>query len=125
MIHLDYEDALVIIERVTGAPARVRDPGLLNAALQRPRTTVMGRWAYPDLAHQAAALAHSLVANHPLLDGNKRLALGAVIAMLGVNGRRLEMTNDEAYELIMEIATGRLDDVDTIAARIEAAIRRR
>ena len=45
--------------------------------------------------------------------------------MLGVNGRRLEMTNDEAYELIMEIATGRLDDVATIAARIEAAIRRR
>lgn len=123
MIYLDYEDAIVIAERVTDAPVRMRDAGLLNAALHRPQTSVMGRDAYPDLVEQAAALTHSLVMNHPLVDGNKRLALGALIAMLGINGHRLDMTNDEAYWLIMAIASGEIREVTDIAARIRPCVR--
>lgn len=70
---------------------------------------------------KAAALLHSLARNHALIDGNKRLALAATIAFYGVNGRRLTVTNDEAYELIMDIAAGKLDSVDDIALILATA----
>jgi len=58
------------------------------------------------------------VRNHALIDGNKRLALAATIAFLGINGRRLTLSNDQTYELIIEVATGKLDEVASIADRI-------
>jgi death on curing protein len=73
---------------------------------------------------QAAALLHSIARNHALIDGNKRLALAAVIAFYGLNGRRLTLANDEAYDLVMSVAEGRLDTVDVIAA-VRAAKPRR
>jgi death on curing protein len=66
---------------------------------------------------------HSLARNHPLVDGNKRLALAAAIVFLGVNGHRLTLSNDEAYELTMAVASGRLDDVGVIAQRLRAGSR--
>ena len=66
-------------------------------------------------------MLHSLARNHALVDGNKRLALAAVIAFCGVNGRRLTLTNDAAYELIMNVAAGHLDSVDDIAKRLGPA----
>ena len=66
-------------------------------------------------------MLHSLASNHALIDGNKRLALAAIIAFYGVNGRRLALTNDEAYELIIDVAAGKLDSVDGIAAILAAA----
>jgi len=51
-----------------------------------------------------------------LVDGNKRLALAALIASYGINGRRLTLTNDAAYDLVMKVASGQLDSVDDIAA---------
>ena len=77
--------------------------------------------AYPDLDAKAAALLHSLARNHALAGGNRRLALAAVIACYGVNGRRLTVTNDEAYELVMDVAAGHLDQVGGIAARLRTA----
>ena len=59
------------------------------------------------------------------MDGNKRLALSAMLAFLGMNGYRLTFTNDEAYELVMAVAAGELDDVAAIADRLEARISRR
>jgi hypothetical protein len=79
----------------------------------------LGADAYPDLHAKAAALVHSLARNHALADGNKRLALGALVAFYGINGRRLTLTNDAAYELIMQVAAGELDSVDEIAAILE------
>lgn len=58
------------------------------------------------------------MANHALVDGNKRLGLSAVVVLLGVNGGRLELTNDQAYEHVMAIADGSLRDVADIAARL-------
>jgi len=73
----------------------------------------------PDssVPEKAAALLHSRARSHALVDGNKRLALAGVIAFLGVNGQRLTLTNDEAYDLIMGVAGGELDDVSTITGR--------
>jgi len=61
----------------------------------------------------------SLARNHPLVDGNKRLALGAAIVMLGMNGYRLTMTNDQAYEFTIGVATGQFEDVAAIAEVLE------
>ena len=103
----------------------MRDYGLLEAALARPQATVFGKDAYADLDAKAAALLHSVARNHALIDGDKRLALAAVIAFYGLNGRRLTLTNDEAYDLVMGVAAGHLDDVDTIAAVLQRATQRR
>ena len=74
-----------------------------------------------DLDAKAAALLHSIARNHALIDGNKRLALAAVIAFYGLNGRRLTLTNDQAYDLVISVAAGQLDNVDDIAAVLQHA----
>lgn len=121
MIYLTLPELLYIAERAIGKEPAVRDYGLLEAAAARPPTTAFGAEAYVGLDAKAAALLHSLARNHALIDGNKRLALAAVIAFYGVNGRRLTLTNDEAYDLIMNVAAGHLDAVDDIAIRLNNA----
>jgi death-on-curing protein len=121
VIYLRYDELLYVTERAIGAGVLVRDHGLLESALARARASAFGRDAYATLALKAAALTHSLARNHGLVDGNKRLSLAALIAFLGINGLRLTWTNDEAYEIIVAIASGTVDDVDQIAAIIESA----
>jgi death-on-curing protein len=116
VIYLTLPELVHIAERATGDKIAVRDIGLLESAAARPQATAFGEDAYSDLNTKAAALLHSLARNHALVDGNKRLALGALIAFYGVNGHRLTLTNDAAYDLVMQIATGQLDSVDDIAA---------
>jgi death on curing protein len=118
VIFLTLAELVRVAERVLGPGVEVRDFGLLESALARPRTTVFGEDAYPTLELKAAALLHSVARNHALVDGDKRLSLAATIAFLGVNGRRLTFTNDEAYELIMGVAAGEIDDVARIAAEL-------
>jgi death-on-curing protein len=118
VIYLTLPELLHIAERALGSEPTVRDYGLLESAAARPQATAFGGDAYPDVDAKAAALLHSLARNHALVDGNKRLALAAVIAFYGVNGRRLTLTNDEAYELVIDVAVGNLDSVDDIAARL-------
>ncbi|GAA2760139.1 type II toxin-antitoxin system death-on-curing family toxin [Actinopolymorpha rutila] len=123
MIYLTLAELLRVAERAIRGPVEVRDYGLLESALARPRTTVFGADAYRSPHTKAAALVHSLARNHALVDGNKRLALGGLIAFYGVNGYRLTFSNDAAYDLIMAIAAGELDDVDVIASVLEQAIK--
>ncbi len=115
MIYLDLDSLLRVAARTLGGEPAIRDHGLLESVLARPQASAFGQDAYPDLATKAAALLHSLARNRALVDGNKRLALAATIAFLGINGRRLTLSNDEAYELVIAIATGSLDDVTDIA----------
>jgi death on curing protein len=121
VIYLTLSELLHIAGRVLGSDPPIRDAGLLESAVARPQATAFGTDAYPDLDSKAAALLHSLARNHALVDGNKRLALAAVIAFYGVNGRRLTLTNDEAYDLIIDVATGHLDSVEEITRRLRAA----
>ena len=115
MIYLTLPELLRVAERILGPDFEVRDVGLLESALARPRTSAFGRDAYPTLDDKAAALLHSLARNHALVDGNKRIALGGLIAFYGVNGRRLTLTNDEAYDLVIAVAAGELNHVPDIA----------
>ncbi len=119
MIYLTLRDLQRIAERTIGSDVRIRDIGLLESACVRPRTTVLGTDAYRTLEEKAAALAHSLAKNHALVDGNKRLTLAVLIVFLGVNGRRLTWSNDEAYDFIVAVAAGELDEIADIAKRIE------
>jgi death-on-curing protein len=121
VIYLTLPELLHVAERTLGAGYAVRDYGLLEAALARPRATAFGKDAYPHLDAKAAALLHSIARNHALIDGNNRMALAAVIAFYGLNGRRLTLTNDEAYDLVMSVAAGQLDEVDAIAAILRNA----
>jgi death-on-curing protein len=117
VIYLSVEDLLQIAERIAGR-VEVRDHGLLASACARPRSTVFGKDAYPTLGDKCAALIHSLSCDHALVDGNKRLALGSAIAFLGMNGARLTMTNDEAYDFIIGIVVHDLDGVRPIAENL-------
>lgn len=114
MIFLDLEELLHVAERTLGADPEVRELGLLESALARPRASAFGKDAYPTIHEKAAALLHSLARNHGLVDGNKRLALAATIAFYGMNGMRLTLTNEEAYDLIIDVASGQVDDPKAI-----------
>ena len=115
MIFLDLDDLLHIARWTLESEPVVRDHGLLESALARPQASAFGQDAYPTIDGKAAALSHSLARNHALVDGNKRLALAAMIAFLGVNGRQLTFSNDDAYDLVIAVATGDLDEVSAIA----------
>jgi len=113
---LDLEDLLSLVRALGIGP--VRDVGLVASAAARPRTTVFGDDAYPSIPMKAAALLHSLTKNHPLIDGNKRLAWLACVVFLDINGLQPDLSDDEAFTLVMDVATGRLDEISDIAAAL-------
>jgi death on curing protein len=115
---LDLDDLLELAKRLLGDPPPVRDLGLLGSAAARPQTSVFGSDAYPDLITKAAALLQSIVKNHALVDGNKRLGWLATAVFLSINGMDASTaTNDDVYELVMEVASGSLA-VEEIARRL-------
>jgi death-on-curing protein len=116
-IYLDVEDLLDIAATVLGSPAKVRDYGLLSSAAARPATNVFGQEAYLDLAEKAAALLHSICANHALIDGNKRLAWAAARVFLGLNGQPpADVDTDRAEAFMLAVADGSLAEVAAIAS---------
>jgi death-on-curing protein len=117
VIFLSVEDLLYVAERTIGE-VLVRDLGLLDAAAARPSASPFGTDAYPSIHEKAAALLHSIARNHALVDGNKRLALAAAIAFYGVNGWRLTLTNEQAYQLVMDVASGAIDEISDLAAAL-------
>lgn len=115
-LYLTIEEALHIATRVMGAPAEVRDLGLIESALARPQATAFGEDAYPTLDLKAAALLQSLVGNHGLVDGNKRLSLACTSVFLTINDHPLELDDaTEAYDLVIAVATGVLSEIGEIA----------
>ena len=115
---LTLEDILGLVNALGAWP--VRDLGLLDSACHRPQAGFLGQEAYLTLSGKAAALMHSLACNHALVDGNKRLALLATVVFLRINGHRLDLTDDEAFDLTMSVAAGQLD-ADGIEKRLRLA----
>ena len=106
---LTTEDLVAIATRVGRGEPQIRDLGLLESAAARPATSVFGADAYPDLATKAAAMLQSIVGNHALVDGNKRLGWLALVLLLALNGVRLDVDDDEAYDLVIGVAEARHD----------------
>jgi len=82
----------------------VRDLGLLDAAVARPRSSAYGAEAYPTLPFKAAALLHSIVSSHALVDGNKRLGWLATTVLLDINGAAVQLDQDDAFRLVLTVA---------------------
>lgn len=106
--YLSVDDLLTVAAGVLDR-VDLRDPGLLASACARPRTTVFGDEAYPTVAEKAAALLHALARNHPLVDGNKRLAWAAMRVFCLLNERDVSFTVDQAEQLVLAAATGAHD----------------
>ncbi len=116
---LTLEEALRVAEAVIGSTPLLRDVGLVESALARPQTSLFGDDAYPSLHEKAAALLQSLVLNHALVDGNKRMAFACTSVFLTLNGHPLTLDDEsQAYDLVIAVATSELTDISDIAAAL-------
>ncbi len=113
--YLDLEDLLAFVRALEIGP--VRDLGLLDSATARPRSSAFGDDAYPTLDLKGAALLHSLARNHALVDGNKRVAWLATVVFLDINGYAPDITDDDAFALVIDVAEGKAE-VEEIARRL-------
>lgn len=112
--YLRCEDLLALADDL--GVLEVRDLGLLDSACHRPAASLFGRDAYATIHDKAAVLLESLTRNHPLVDGNKRLAWTAVFVFYGLNGLDLDAPGDEAYDLVIAVSTGDVDYPEAASA---------
>lgn len=117
--YLTLDSLLQVADVAIDGEVAVRDFGLLESAVARPRTTVYGADAYPTLPDKAAALLESLVRNHALVDGNKRLGWLATEVFCWLNGWALVADDDAKFDLVMDVASGAVSGVQKIAERLE------
>ena len=119
---VDLDDVVGLAIALLGSQAPIRDIGLLGSAVARPQTTAFGSDAYPDIWTKAAALLHSIVTNHALVDGNKRLGWLATAVFLEINGVEISRaSNDEVYDLVIDVAAGQ-PSVEAIAERLRQLV---
>jgi death on curing protein len=120
---LSLDETIAIHERLIetfGGPAGIRDVGLLDSALHRPRSGY-----YADLVAMAAALFESLLMNHPFVDGNKRVAFFATDVFLRMNGWRIVVEADEAHRFLIGLLETRTANFDHLEAWLREHVRRR
>jgi death-on-curing protein len=123
--YLDLDDLIDLARNLLGDPPPIRDIGLLGSAAARPQARAFGRDAYPDLLSKAAALLQSIVNNHALVDGNKRLGWLATAVFLELNGiKASKISNDDVYELVIWIASSS-PSLDDITTRLRGLVPRR
>ena len=111
-VYLSVEQLLELyraLVRHFGGRAGVRDRGGLESAAARPAMTFGGDDLYPDLAAKAAVLMHSLILNHPFVDGNKRVGVAAAELFLRVNGAVLDAGDEELEIMALETAAGKIE----------------
>lgn len=117
--YLDLDDLIALAGRLLGDPPLIRDVGLLGSSAARPQATVFGEDAYPDLWTKAAALLHSIVKNHALVDGNKRLGWLATAVFLELNGVVVTaISNDAVYDFVLGVTVGH-EEVAEIAETLQ------
>jgi death on curing protein len=124
MIYFDIEDLLrIAAHAIAPQQVKVREMGLLSASSARPQTVAFGFEPYPTVPEKAAALMVSLVMNHCLVDGNKRLAFSAALAFCLINtGVLMEMPDDLAYEMVIAVCEHQIDVPEVAALLREAGV---
>lgn len=115
MRYLTVEEVLEINAEVMGGSHVLRERRLLESAVARPQASAFGADAYPDLVTKAAALLHSLVLNHPFIDGNKRTAVLATLVFLDLNGYVVRWDQREALDFMLRLAQHQVEMDDVIA----------
>ena len=124
MRYLTLAEVLELHRRVmeqAGGSAAVRDLGGLISAVAQPRVTFEGHDLHPTAADKAAALCFSIIANHPFVDGNKRAGHAAMETFLVMNGYEVVASIDETEQVILDVASGRLDR-ERLAAWLQARL---
>lgn len=115
VVFLSQDEVLALhadqIARYGGSPG-IRDPALLDSALSMPRATFGGQWLHDSLHEMAAAYLYHLVRGHAFIDGNKRVGLMVMLVFLGLNSLRLDATEDELVELVVDVAAGRVSKAE-------------
>lgn len=114
--YLTTDDLVAIAHAAMGGHALIRDVGLIDSAAHRPMASAFGQEAYPDIHVKAGALLHSVLRNHPLVDGNKRLAWVACCTFLELNGFAFTPSADAVTEFVLAVAGNSDGDLDKIAA---------
>jgi death on curing protein len=108
-VYVELAEALGLFAEIKGlsfedTKRELRDEGLLESALARPRNVAY--YEHADLAHQAAVLLCGIAENQPFVDGNKRIALVVALTFLEINGYLTDLTEDELFELMLDISDG-------------------
>lgn len=120
--YLDLDDLVLLATGLLGNPLPIRDLGLLGAAAARPRASAFGEDAYPDVVAKVAALLQSIVRNHALVDGNKRLGWLACAVFLDLNGiDPTRASNDDVFDLVMRVAAEPID-ITELADRLRSIV---
>ncbi len=115
MRYLSLEEVVSLHAKVlaqSGGGAGLRDRGALESALAQPEMTFGGEDLYPTVVEKAAALGHSLIQNHPFIDGNKRVGHAALEVFLILNGYEIEASIDEQESVVMAVASSRMSRVE-------------
>jgi death-on-curing protein len=111
MRYLSLEEILSLYSLLiaqSGGSSGLRDRGALESAVAQPEASFGGEDLYPTLEYKAAALGHSLIQNHPFIDGNKRIGHAAMEVFLVLNGFEIDASVNEQEELIIGVASGRI-----------------
>lgn len=106
MKYLSIEEVLFLYDQIiqkTGGKQGIRSPELLFSAIERPKTTFAGKDLYPDIYSKASALVHSLILNHPFVDGNKRTVLACLFRFLEINGIQLKANFKQLVNFVLDI----------------------
>lgn len=109
MIKLTVNDIMLLHEKIidkTGGIREIRDVGLLEMAVNSPYISFDGEDLYKTVEEKGQQLCNSLIRNHPFLDGNKRIGILAMLVFLELNGKRLNITNEEIISLGLNTAEG-------------------
>jgi death on curing protein len=96
----------------SGGSAGLRDRGALESAVAQPEASFGGEDLYPDLASKAGALGHSLIQNHPFVDGNKRIGHAAIEVFLLLNGHEIDASVDDQEKIIIDVASGKVSRIE-------------
>jgi death-on-curing protein len=96
----------------SGGSSGLRDRGALESAVAQPEASFGGEDLYPDLVTKAAALGHSLIQNHPFVDGNKRIGHAAMEVFLLLNGHEIEASVDDQEKIIIDVASGKVSRIE-------------
>ena len=110
MIKLEKDDILSLYKLMTietGGTVGIREESLLESAIDAPFQTFMGLELYPTLIEKAARLGYGLVANHPFVDGNKRIGILIMLVYFEMNGILIDFTDDEVVDMALGVASGK------------------
>ena len=110
MIQFSKNDVLAlyqIMTDMTGGTEGIREESLLDSALSAPYQTFGGSELFPTIVEKAARLGYGLVANHPFIDGNKRIGIYVMLVFLEINGYVLAFTDEEIVDLALGVASGK------------------